>query len=194
MVCGLLWLGSGLLGLIGVTFNDAFGRALARQGAACVQLHTPQRHLKGTRLMELALLACLPLCLLPGLRFGLLAADLAMLLSSRKDLYLAALLLLPGLLDALLATSLAVPMLLLGPLGWFLCVAHMSAGLLVIPLLHFAFRLGQYWRLGPHFPHLSHEVRGVRASWPPGLPQGGLSGGRLGASDDPKGFIIEPSL
>ena len=108
MVCGLLWLGEGLLGSIGLAFNDALGRALAQRGMATVQLHTPQRHLARTRLMELALTAALPLCLLPGLRALLLATDLAMLATSKKDLYLLMILLLPGLLDVL-AAALAVP-------------------------------------------------------------------------------------
>ncbi|CAK9098748.1 unnamed protein product [Durusdinium trenchii] len=145
MVCGLLWLGEGLLGFIGLNFNDAFGYAFARQGVPCVQIHTPQRHIANTRVMELALALCSPLYLVPGLRFLLLASDISMLLTSKKDLVLLLLaVVIPGIMDAVLATSLAVPMLLLGPLGWFMSIANMAAGLVIVPLLHCAVRLGQY--------------------------------------------------
>ncbi|CAE8581903.1 unnamed protein product, partial [Polarella glacialis] len=116
MVCGLLWLGEGLLGLIGVTFNDAFGRAFARHGVPCVQIHTPQRHLKHTTLMDIHLLLLLPMCLVPGLRFLVLAADVAMLMTSRADVWLfVVFVLLPGLIDVAASCLLAVPMLILGP-------------------------------------------------------------------------------
>lgn len=145
MVCGLLWLGEGLLGFIGLNFNDAFGYAFARQGVPCVQIHTPQRHIAQTRVMELALAACSPLYVVPGLRFLLLASDICMLLTSKMDIWLLLLaVVLPGILDAVVATSLAVPMLLLGPVGWFLSFANMAAGLVIVPLLHCAVRLGQY--------------------------------------------------
>eukprot|EP00434_Breviolum_minutum_P038763 symbB.v1.2.034397.t3/scaffold4431.1/size39743/2 len=145
MVCGLLWLGEGLLGFIGLNFNDAFGYAWARQGVPCVQIHTPQRHIAQTRVMELALALCSPLYVVPGLRFLLLASDVCMLLTSKTDIWLLLLVVvLPGILDAVLATSLAVPMLLLGPLGWLVSFAHMAAGLVIVPLLHCAVRSGQY--------------------------------------------------
>eukprot|EP00439_Symbiodinium_sp_Y106_P077727 s896_g16.t1 len=47
-------------------------------------------------------------------------------------------------MDAVLATSLAVPMLLLGPLGWLITALNMIGGLVLVPALHFAFRTGQY--------------------------------------------------
>lgn len=204
MVCGLLWLGEGLLSSIGLAFNDALGRALAQQGMATVQLHTPQRHLARTRLMELALTAALPLCLLPGLRALLLATDLAMLATSKKDLYLLMILLLPGLLDVL-AAALAVPARPRNRLktwgkrwktsripGVWMPLGHVEhafssrdaapgpAGL--VPLR------GAHGR-GPHrgtaaarrLPFGPVLARGAGASWPPGLPEGGLRGRHLGA-------------
>ena len=145
MVCGLLWFGEGILGFIGLNFNDAFGYALARHGLACVQIHTPQRHLAHTRMQELALALCTPVCLVPGLRFLLLLADVHMLLTSQKDVWLLLVVVaLPGLVDAVLAASLAVPMLLLGPLGWLFTALFMIGGLVLVPALHFAFRMGQY--------------------------------------------------
>ncbi|CAE7765626.1 unnamed protein product [Symbiodinium sp. CCMP2456] len=145
MVCGLLWFGEGILGFIGLNFNDAFGHALARHGLACVQIHTPQRHIAQTRVQELALALCAPVYLVPGLRFLLLAADVLMLLTSRRDVWLMLVaVVLPGLVDAVLAASLAVPMLLMGPLGWLFTALFMIGGLVLVPALHFAFRMGQY--------------------------------------------------
>ncbi|CAE7427839.1 SDR1 [Symbiodinium sp. CCMP2592] len=145
MVCGLLWFGEGILGFIGLNFNDAFGHALARNGLPCVQIHTPQRHIAHTRVQELALALCAPVYLVPGLRFLLLAADVLMLLTSQRDIWLLlVVVVLPGLMDAVLATSLAVPMLLLGPLGWLITALNMIGGLVLVPALHFAFRTGQY--------------------------------------------------
>eukprot|EP00439_Symbiodinium_sp_Y106_P050861 s264_g6.t1 len=85
MVCGLLWrgFGEGILGFIGLNFNDAFGHALARNGLPCVQIHTPQRHIAHTRVQELALALCAPVYLVPGLRFLLLAGSLASVQNAR---------------------------------------------------------------------------------------------------------------
>ncbi|CAE7566470.1 unnamed protein product [Symbiodinium natans] len=81
----------------------------------------------------------------PGFRFLLLAADVLMLLTSQRDIWLLlVVVVLPGLVDAVLATSMAVPMLLLGPLGWLLTILNMLGGLVIVPFLHFAFRLAQY--------------------------------------------------
>ena len=145
MVCGLLWFGEGILGFIGLNFNDAFGYALARHGLACVQIHTPQRHLAHTRMQELALALCTPVCLVPGLRFLASFGGCA----HAPDIPKRRLATVGGgrpswLVDAVLAASLAVPMLLLGPLGWLFTALFMIGGLVLVPALHFAFRMGQY--------------------------------------------------
>jgi len=87
MVCGLLWLGEGLLGRIGLTFNDGFGYAFAASGAPCVQIHTPCRHIAHTRMMDFAVLLLWPLSLLhPVLRAVLFLADALLLAASPVDL------------------------------------------------------------------------------------------------------------
>lgn len=89
MVCGLLWLGNGLLGLIGLNFNDSFGYAFARNGCPCVQIHTPSRHLAHTRLMDLLVLVLAPIWPFLGspiLRFLLVVADISMLAINLHDL------------------------------------------------------------------------------------------------------------
>lgn len=152
MVCGLLWLGEGLLGQIGITFNDSFGYAFARAGASCVQIHTPARHIGHTKLVDIQMLVMLvlgfALFLVPGLRYVLLAADVLMLATSTADLWmLVFVVILPGILDILLAFF-SVPLILLGPLGLAIALPHFLSGLLVLPLLHIAARGIQYKLLG----------------------------------------------
>lgn len=65
MVCGLLWFGDGLLGQIGLKFNDGFGYAFAKAGVPCVQVHTPIRHIGMTRFMDFLVFLLFPLTLLP---------------------------------------------------------------------------------------------------------------------------------
>lgn len=93
MVCGLLWMGGGLLGRIGLGFNDGFGWAFAAGGVPCVQVHTPCRHIAYTRLMDLVMVLALPLGLLPIFRLPLIVGDVLMLGIIPLDLV--ALLLLP---------------------------------------------------------------------------------------------------
>eukprot|EP00438_Fugacium_kawagutii_P013053 Skav235120 [mRNA] locus=scaffold3581:228285:236713:- [translate_table: standard] len=69
-------------------------------------------------------------------------AVMELVVAACTPLYVAVVL--PGILDAVVATSMAVPMLLLGPLGWFLSFANMASGLVIVPLLHCAVRLAQY--------------------------------------------------
>eukprot|EP00931_Biecheleriopsis_adriatica_P100394 TRINITY_DN75719_c0_g1_i1.p1 TRINITY_DN75719_c0_g1~~TRINITY_DN75719_c0_g1_i1.p1 ORF type:complete len:407 (-),score=84.74 TRINITY_DN75719_c0_g1_i1:71-1291(-) len=147
MVCGLLWLGGGLLGEIGLRFNDVFGYAFARVGLPCVQIHTPQQHIAQTRMLDLALLCLLPMTFVPVLRYVLLAVDLAFLVTSRTDLLMMLpLVVLPASLDALWATTTPVQA-LMGPIGFLLAFGGVFSGAVFIPMLHITFRAFQ-WMLG----------------------------------------------
>mmetsp|Transcript_28557 Transcript_28557/g.51717 ORF Transcript_28557/g.51717 Transcript_28557/m.51717 type:complete len:378 (+) Transcript_28557:134-1267(+) len=135
MVCGLLWFGGGLLGEIGLRFNDAFGFAFARAGMSCVQIHTPQQHMAQTRILDLALLALLPLSIVPGIRFLLLAVDLLLLATSKVDLLLLLpFVALPGLLDTLFFTATPV-----------MTLRNVLGSLLLVTALHASFRAAQWW-------------------------------------------------
>jgi len=139
MVCGLLWFGGGFLGRIGLTFNDVFGKVFARNGVACVQIHTPSRHLAHTRFMDLLAVLTWPLSVVPHLRTVLLVGDVFMLANSPIDLSL--LLLVPVLLNYFKSLTLA--------------------GLFALPLLHFAIRTLQKLRGGTPWPkhiNIVHEV------------------------------------
>lgn len=115
MVCGLLWLGQGVLGRIGLNFNDEFGRAFARSGLPCVQIHTPCRHLANTRLPEMLLIPLWALSLVPFLNTAMLLGTVLMLAVTLVDFGLIAL----------------VP--LLHPLGHF-----------AVPVCHGIVRLAQW--------------------------------------------------
>lgn len=147
MVCGLLWLGGGFLGRIGLAFNDAFGYAFARNGCACVQVHTPSRHMAYTRLMDLALVLLWPLLSIPSLRLLLFAGDMFLVATSAFEvlLGLACLLLSPfdnaGRLPSLAAGHFR----LLG-------IDCNITGLLVLVLAHSVVRVFQRWRLGGSWP------------------------------------------
>eukprot|EP00927_Polykrikos_kofoidii_P046834 TRINITY_DN40961_c0_g1_i1.p1 TRINITY_DN40961_c0_g1~~TRINITY_DN40961_c0_g1_i1.p1 ORF type:complete len:375 (+),score=47.01 TRINITY_DN40961_c0_g1_i1:69-1127(+) len=107
MVCGLLWLGGGLLGRIGITFNDSFGYIFAGSGSPCVQIHTPGRHMADTGILDLTAVLATPLGALSHWVAGpLLVADLLLLATSAKDLALLALLFLPLLPKLPLAAAL----------------------------------------------------------------------------------------
>jgi len=115
MVCGLMWLGGGLLGQVGLVFNDVFGYAFARGGVPCVQIHTPSRHIAHTRIQELQALLLWPLSCIPLLNLPLLLADVVMLSITPIDVCMLVL----------------VPVLsLLGPLA--------------LPVLHLVVRGGQW--------------------------------------------------
>jgi len=87
MVCGLLWFGDGLLGNIGLKFNDGFGYALAKCGVPCVQIHTPARHIAFTRLMDFMAVLLFPLSVtLPILRTVLVLADIFTMATDFFDL------------------------------------------------------------------------------------------------------------
>ena len=82
MVCGLAWLGGGALGCLGELYNDAFGRAFARHGISCVQLHTPARHLAHTRIVEVVGLLLWPLTFVPIVSIPVLVLDVIALATS----------------------------------------------------------------------------------------------------------------
>jgi len=86
MVCGLLWFGEGLLGAIGNMFNDGFGWAMARAGVPCVQLHTPQRHIGYTRLMDYLAVLLFPLTAFNPLRTLIPLVDVFMIATDFFDL------------------------------------------------------------------------------------------------------------
>lgn len=125
MVCGLLWLGEGLLGAIGRAFNDQFGYCFASCGVPCVQIATPNRHIAHTRFPEILAAVLWPLTLVPGLRFMLLTADALIFAITPADA-IAGLLVawsLPGLLGGpgtMLALHIAMRVLqfFLGRLPW----------------------------------------------------------------------------
>lgn len=85
MVCGLLWLGGGILGQIGFLFNDYFGKMFAQCGMPCVQIHTPVRHIAHTRFMDMVALVTLPLGMFGITREVLVVGDALMLATSLLD-------------------------------------------------------------------------------------------------------------
>jgi len=147
MVCGLLWLGGGLLGRIGLTFNDAFGCAFARSGCACVQMHTPSRHLAHTKIMELALAILWPLLLIPGLRLVFFAGDLFLVATSAFEVLL-------GLVCMLLIPLDYASQLPTLGVGHFRLVGIdcSVAGLLVLLFAHAVVRMFQLLRVGGSWP------------------------------------------
>lgn len=97
MVCGLLWFGGGLLGHIGLVFNDSFGYAFAKAGLPCVQVHTPSRHLARTRFSEVILVLLWALSSgLPCLRTLVILGHVLFLAINLEDLVPLLLLLLWG--------------------------------------------------------------------------------------------------
>eukprot|EP00927_Polykrikos_kofoidii_P044781 TRINITY_DN38660_c0_g1_i1.p1 TRINITY_DN38660_c0_g1~~TRINITY_DN38660_c0_g1_i1.p1 ORF type:complete len:338 (+),score=41.82 TRINITY_DN38660_c0_g1_i1:64-1077(+) len=135
MVCGLGWLGGGILGIIGKTFNDRFGYAFANASVPCVQIHTPSRHLAHTRLLDLSAILLWPMTWVPLLNFPLLLLDVLFLAVTLWDFL--AILFIP---------------------------AVMFIGPLALPLLHGSLRASQ-WLQGvlpapPPRNHL-HDVEGA---------------------------------
>mmetsp|Transcript_89147 Transcript_89147/g.186285 ORF Transcript_89147/g.186285 Transcript_89147/m.186285 type:complete len:344 (+) Transcript_89147:79-1110(+) len=118
MVCGLMWLGEGLLGHIGLTFNDSFGYSFAKCGVPCVQLHTPSRHIAYTRLPEVMQLLTWPLTYFYPARIAHIVGMAAFVAIKRQDF---------------------LPLLLILPLASRL-------GLAAAPLAHLLIRLLQWYR------------------------------------------------
>jgi len=113
MACGLGWLGGGLIGQMGIAFNDGFGRAFARNGAPCVMVHTPARQKGHTRLIEIAALLLWPLVGIPGLAYIVPVLDLLFMAVSRFDIHLLLLFAVPALVRRAGGAA-ALPLLHLG--------------------------------------------------------------------------------
>jgi acetyl esterase/lipase len=134
MVCGLLWLGGGFMGMIGLNFNDAFGNAFARAGVSCVQVHTPNRHMAHTRIQDILCFLMLPLLFIPGIRFLICLLDGMLLATSLLELCV------------FVVTVLIVPSFLGGP------------------FIHLAMRAFQWWQGGIPFPKHRSALREVEAT------------------------------
>mmetsp|Transcript_111859 Transcript_111859/g.176665 ORF Transcript_111859/g.176665 Transcript_111859/m.176665 type:complete len:347 (-) Transcript_111859:27-1067(-) len=134
MVCGLFFLGGGLMGRIGLFYNDNFGFFFARAGVVCVQVHTPCRHMAHTRMLELICLVVWPLMMIYYLSYAVLVMDVLLLAVTPIDLCF--LLLVPLLPNYM----------------------HMMS---VLPVIHLAMRSGQ-WLQGilpwPKNPSTNAEI------------------------------------
>lgn len=137
MVCGLLWLGGGFLGQIGLTFNDGFAYAFARNGVACVQVHTPIRHTSHTRMMELLCMLLWPLTMVPNLCYVLMLGDVLMMATTPLDLC------------------------------FLLCVPIFPSflgGFLSLPALHLLIRIGQWLQGDIPWPKHRSALREIAAT------------------------------